>query len=173
MAETATTVYCTVLQQSQQHCTEPYLEFINFCPHPTEDLSYFFHAPMFPKSVPSTFHDDNNSKPNVVVEWLAFLFRIRQVPDSNLCPQNGYPEDFHGLFQYFQTNNRIVHSNWATTVSYHIISNSSFTYQPFIRRYIIWVTEKASLNRLRSWVQASLENIRDRKQFYRTRKSWA
>jgi hypothetical protein len=27
-------------------------------------------------------------------------------------------------------------------------SHSSLTYQPFIRRYIVWVTEKASLNKL-------------------------
>jgi hypothetical protein len=32
--------------------------------------------------------------------------------------------------------------------SFHILSNSSFTYHPFIWHYIFWVTEKASLNKL-------------------------
>jgi hypothetical protein len=30
--------------------------------------------------------------PNVVVEWLAFLLRIREVPGSNLGPETGYPD---------------------------------------------------------------------------------
>jgi hypothetical protein len=34
----------------------------------------------------------------------------------------------------------------VTTASFRILSNSSFTYHPFIRRCIIWVSEKASLN---------------------------
>jgi hypothetical protein len=29
--------------------------------------------------------------PNVVVEWLALLLRIREVPRSNLGPETGYP----------------------------------------------------------------------------------
>jgi hypothetical protein len=31
--------------------------------------------------------------PNVVVEWLTFLFRIREAPSSNLGPYIGYPEE--------------------------------------------------------------------------------
>jgi hypothetical protein len=30
--------------------------------------------------------------PNVVVEWLALLLCIREVPDSNLGPETGYPD---------------------------------------------------------------------------------
>jgi hypothetical protein len=32
--------------------------------------------------------------------------------------------------------------------SFHILSESSFTYHPLIRRYIVWVTDKASINKL-------------------------
>jgi hypothetical protein len=28
-------------------------------------------------------------RPNVVVEWLTLLLHIRDVLDSNLCPENG------------------------------------------------------------------------------------
>jgi hypothetical protein len=28
----------------------------------------------------------------VVVEWLTILLHIREVPDSNLGPETGYPE---------------------------------------------------------------------------------
>jgi hypothetical protein len=30
--------------------------------------------------------------PNIVVEWLAFLLLILEVPGSNLGPETGYPE---------------------------------------------------------------------------------
>jgi hypothetical protein len=30
--------------------------------------------------------------PNVMVEWLTLLFRIREVPGSNLGPETGYPD---------------------------------------------------------------------------------
>jgi hypothetical protein len=33
---------------------------------------------------------NNNNKLNVVVEWLTFLLRIREVPGSNLSPEIGY-----------------------------------------------------------------------------------
>jgi hypothetical protein len=29
-----------------------------------------------------------------MVEWLTFLLRIREVPGSNLAPENGYPGGF-------------------------------------------------------------------------------
>jgi hypothetical protein len=32
--------------------------------------------------------------PNVMVEWLTFLLRIREVLGSNLGPETGYPERF-------------------------------------------------------------------------------
>jgi hypothetical protein len=34
---------------------------------------------------------DGTVTPNVVIEWLAFLFRIRKVCGSILAPQTGYP----------------------------------------------------------------------------------
>jgi hypothetical protein len=30
-------------------------------------------------------------RPNIVVEWLTFLFRIWEVPGSNLGLESGYP----------------------------------------------------------------------------------
>jgi len=30
--------------------------------------------------------------PNVVIEWLTILLRIREVPGSNLGPETGYPD---------------------------------------------------------------------------------
>jgi hypothetical protein len=35
---------------------------------------------------------DINLGLNVVIEWLAFLLRIREVPGSNLGPETGYPD---------------------------------------------------------------------------------
>jgi hypothetical protein len=32
--------------------------------------------------------------PNVVVEYFPLLLRIREVPDSNLGPETGYPDSF-------------------------------------------------------------------------------
>jgi hypothetical protein len=36
----------------------------------------------------------------------------------------------------------------VTTASFYILFNSSFTFHPVIGRYIVWTTEKASLNKL-------------------------
>jgi hypothetical protein len=49
---------------------------------------------------------------------------------------------------YFQANSGISTLKQATTASFQILSNSSFTYHRFIRLYVVWVTEKASLNEL-------------------------
>jgi hypothetical protein len=38
--------------------------------------------------------------------------------------------------------------NYTSTASFHILSYSSFSYHPFIRRYIVLLTEQASLNKL-------------------------
>jgi hypothetical protein len=38
--------------------------------------------------------------------------------------------------------------NQATSASFHTLSDSSFTYHPFIRRYVVLVTKKALLNKL-------------------------
>jgi hypothetical protein len=36
------------------------------------------------------------------------------------------------------------------SASFHILSNSSFIYHPFVRRYIVLVSEKESLNKLQN-----------------------
>jgi hypothetical protein len=46
--------------------------------------------------------------PNVVVEWLTLLLRIREVPDSNMGLKTGYPGRFLVFFQSFQGNAGIV-----------------------------------------------------------------
>lgn len=47
--------------------------------------------------------------PNVIVEWLALLFRTREIPVSTLGPEPGYPDwDFRGILQSLQVNARIV-----------------------------------------------------------------
>jgi hypothetical protein len=48
---------------------------------------------------------------DVAVRWLAFLFRIREVPGLNLGLETGYPDwDFCGFLQSRQANG-IVHLN--------------------------------------------------------------
>jgi hypothetical protein len=37
-------------------------------------------------------------RPNVVVEWLTLLLRIREVPGSNLGPDTGYPDRVFVIF---------------------------------------------------------------------------
>jgi hypothetical protein len=45
---------------------------------------------------------------NVVVVWLTFLLRIREVPDSNFGPEAGYPKIFRGFPQSVLENASIV-----------------------------------------------------------------
>jgi hypothetical protein len=47
----------------------------------------------------------------------------RQVPRSNLCPDNGYPDSFHG---FSQTHYKFLEytSNYAANGSFHVISCS-------------------------------------------------
>jgi hypothetical protein len=37
-----------------------------------------------------------------MVEWLTFLLRIREVPDLNLAPENGYPGGFSWIYLVHQ-----------------------------------------------------------------------
>jgi hypothetical protein len=72
--------------------------------------------------------------PNVAVQWLTLLHRIREISGSNLGLETGYPDwGLRGYPQSFQANAGIVVSHNA---AWHIISNSSFTSHPFIWRYI-------------------------------------
>jgi hypothetical protein len=41
---------------------------------------------------------------NVVVKWLILLFRIQEVPGSNLGPKTGYLTGFRGYPQTIQAN---------------------------------------------------------------------
>jgi hypothetical protein len=80
---------------------------------------------------------------NVIIEWLTLTFRIQQIPGSNLAPETGC---YHWDFSSFSSV--LLGECWDSTLklaSFHIVSNSSFT---FIQRFIIWVTKKASLNKL-------------------------
>jgi hypothetical protein len=54
---------------------------------------------------------DSSTKgaPNVVVESLTFVLRIREVQSSNLGPETVYPDlRFLGFSQSFQVNTEIV-----------------------------------------------------------------
>jgi hypothetical protein len=51
-------------------------------------------------------------KPNIVVEWLIFMPRIREVPGSNFGPgQETLTEIFRGFLQSLQANAGIVPDN--------------------------------------------------------------
>jgi hypothetical protein len=87
--------------------------------------------------------------PNVVVEWLTPLLRIREVPGSNPGTETGYPDEGFswlssvppGKFQ--DSNFKLVHDRFLPHPLQFIIHISSF-----IPSYIVCVTEKASLNKL-------------------------
>jgi hypothetical protein len=74
-----------------------------------------------------------------------FLLRIREVAVSNLSRETGYPDRFHVCFLISTSQVLALHLKLATAASFHVFSNSSFTYHPFIRRYIVWPTDKALL----------------------------
>jgi hypothetical protein len=42
--------------------------------------------------------------------------------------------------------NAEIDTNYNMKTSFHILSHSSFTYNPLIRSYEVWITEKAQLN---------------------------
>jgi hypothetical protein len=47
----------------------------------------------------------NVVSPNVVVDWLRFMFRIREVPGPSLGPETGYPNrGYRGILQTLQAN---------------------------------------------------------------------
>jgi hypothetical protein len=85
----------------------------------------------FKRSTTGSFpiHDSQLSLPNVVIEWLTLLLRIREGPGWNHGLEKGYPEVFRGFPQYLHATTRI------TSDSFQNLYNSSFTYRPFIRRY--------------------------------------
>jgi hypothetical protein len=74
--------------------------------------------------------------PYVVVERLTLLLRIREVPGSNFGPETDYLDWGFSSVPVGKCRNidlKVGHDH------FQILSNSSFTYRPFIRRYIVWV----------------------------------
>jgi hypothetical protein len=84
--------------------------------------------------------------PNVMVERVTFLLRIRKVQISVLRPVN--LTEVLWFTSVAPSKYREYTWNWTTIASFHILSSLSIACHPLNRRYIIWVTEKASLNKL-------------------------
>jgi hypothetical protein len=83
-----------------------------------------------------------------VLEWLTLLLRIREVPGLNIDPETGYPECFRLFYSVPPGDCRdstlqLGHDRFLPHTFKFII-----TYHPFIRLFIVWVTKKASLNKL-------------------------
>jgi hypothetical protein len=65
--------------------------------------------------VPPTYEQ---SRTDVVVEWLALLFRIREVSVLKLGPETEYPEGLRA-FPLLQANFLTVSQNKATNAFFH------------------------------------------------------
>jgi hypothetical protein len=74
--------------------------------------------------------------PNVAVEWLVPLLRIREILGSNLGPETGYPEGFRGFIQSLHVSTGIILS-LATTVSFRAFCNSLFINHDMIGRCVV------------------------------------
>jgi hypothetical protein len=90
-------------------------------------------------------------KLNVVVKWLTLLLHIQKVPGSNLGLETGNPVwDFFTFFSVLPGKCR-----GSTLILGHnfpfpkILSTSSFTCHSFVWCYIVIVTEKGSLIKLK------------------------
>jgi hypothetical protein len=91
----------------------------------------------------------NCKLPNVVVEWLTLLLRIREVPALNLGSETDYN---HWCLLWFPS----VPPGHASTIQFgheRFLPNPlqfiiHLKHYPFIRRYIVLLTEEASLNKL-------------------------
>jgi hypothetical protein len=87
--------------------------------------------------------------PNVVVERLTLLLHIKEVPGSNLDLESGYHDRFFVVLSVLPGKCRDITVKLTGPRS---LPSTSFSihYLPIIliRRYIVWVTEKASLNKL-------------------------
>jgi hypothetical protein len=89
--------------------------------------------------------------PNFVVEWVPLLLRIREVPSSNLGPENGYPDSGFSWFSSVPPDeclditlklgyDRFLPNPFQVII--HLVTHSFDA--------IKWVTEKASLNKLQT-----------------------
>jgi hypothetical protein len=91
-------------------------------------------------------HQSRAESRGSVIKLLLYIWKL---PGLNLSPMTGYPD--WGLSWFFpDPRGKSWDStlNQSTTASFHIISNSSVNYYPFIRRYMVRFFKKASLNKL-------------------------
>jgi hypothetical protein len=85
-----------------------------------------------------------------VVEWLTLLLCIQEVPGSNLNPETGYPDWGFSWFSSIPTGEcqdsalKLGHDCFLLNPFQFIIHLSQY----FMQYYIVWVTEKVSLNKL-------------------------
>jgi hypothetical protein len=90
--------------------------------------------------------------PNILIKWLTQLFRIWEVQCSNLGVETSYT---HLGFLWFSSvpQGKCQDRTFYYAASFQILYSSSFTYRPFLRRSIDWVTEKKmSLNKLKTFI---------------------
>jgi hypothetical protein len=87
-----------------------------------------------------------------VVEQLTLFLCILEVSGPSLDSETGHPNGFCGFVGFSVPPGELRDStlNYATNVSFQILSNSSFTYQRFIRLCIVLSYLKASLNKLQT-----------------------
>jgi hypothetical protein len=80
---------------------------------------------------------------NVVVELLTLLFRILEIPGSNIGSETGYPEVFRGLPQSLHENAgtvlKIRHQPFPSTSLHFTIHSSPF----HSTLYTVCVAEKS------------------------------
>jgi hypothetical protein len=85
--------------------------------------------------------------PNIAVEWLTHLFRIREVPGSNLGPDTGYPDWGFSWFSSvlpgicWDNTLKLDHDRFLPHPCQLIILLSPL-------HSMLWINEKASLNKL-------------------------
>jgi hypothetical protein len=83
----------------------------------------------------------SNNALNITAKWLEFFISIRDIHDSNLGSDTGYPDKgFLYVSSVLSNKSRDSILTQATTTSFHILSNRLFTNHPIIWRYIVWVS---------------------------------
>jgi hypothetical protein len=89
--------------------------------------------------------------PNALVQRLTLRLRIWHIKGSNLGPGTSYPDwGFSWFFSVMPGKCLYSTLNQVTAASLQILYCSLFTHRPFVRRCIIWVTQKALLNELQT-----------------------
>jgi hypothetical protein len=85
-------------------------------------------------------------RPNVIVEWLAHLFRILEVLDSNIGSDSGYPDwGFCGFPQFLYENARLAH--WIRPWQLPSISFRIYCSPIILHDAILFQLLTASLNK--------------------------